>query len=71
MLRFICHRLSSRIGWVTQSTTTREAGGLDFGQKAEALLCFDVEFAVAPGLGKNQQIARKVRKENCQVYSSL
>jgi hypothetical protein len=44
-----------------ESTTTREAGGLNilasgncrWQEWAEALWCFDVELAVAPGLGKN------------------
>jgi hypothetical protein len=47
----------------SESSNIREAGGLNFLacdacrrlEKTEALLCCDVELAVAPGLGKNER----------------
>jgi hypothetical protein len=50
------------VKWKRKSTTIREAGGLNFrpqAEKIEAFLCFDVELAVAAGLGNNQEFLCK------------
>jgi hypothetical protein len=58
------------ISWIPREKDASGRGCLQHllqaGKKTEALLCFDVELAVAPGLGKNQGMRLLVGKTRGQ-----